>query len=179
MPADVLDRDYLRVVDHHLKNLIPRVQSCFDSSVRRVIDFGCGSGGSAIALAMVYPDVRCCGTDIDTDEIAVACQRAALYGVADRREFHNVAPCERLPFDDRSFEFSLCSSVIEYATERGVRKFCVDEMVRLVKGGGKLFFSVPNRLYPFEIHTGKWAGIGFLAFLRRGQWTQRIGKCVS
>src|SRR5689334_1823809 len=29
-------------------------------------------------------------------------------------------------------------------------------MVRLVKPGGLLFFSMPNRLYPFEIHTRKW-----------------------
>jgi hypothetical protein len=29
-------------------------------------------------------------------------------------------------------------------------------MVQLVRPGGLLFFSVPNRLYPFEIHTRKW-----------------------
>jgi hypothetical protein len=29
-------------------------------------------------------------------------------------------------------------------------------MVRLVAPERCLLFSIPNRLYPFEIHTGKW-----------------------
>jgi SAM-dependent methyltransferase len=156
LPAHILERDYLRIVDHHLNQLIPLVQPYVEPQVRRVIDFGCGSGGSAIALTMVCPDVYCCGTDIDPGEIAVAKDRAQLYGVADRCEFHHVEPCQTLPFPDQSFDLSLCSSVLEYATQKSVRRFCVREMVRLVGGGGVLFFSVPNKLYPFEIHTRKW-----------------------
>ncbi len=156
LAADVLERDYLRIVDHHLQHLLPLLSSCMEAGVRRVLDFGCGSGGSAIALAMVYPNVHCYGTDIDEDEIAVARERAHLYHVADRCEFHHVKACEPLPFAEEYFDLSLCSSVIEYATENAVRMFCVREMVRLVAQRGFLFFSVPNRLYPFEIHTRKW-----------------------
>src|SRR5215468_5961689 len=82
-----LDRDVLRLVDHHLEHLIPRVARYLDADLRRVIDFGCGSGGSAIAVALVYPDVRCTGFDIDPDEVALARERASLYGVAERCEF--------------------------------------------------------------------------------------------
>jgi SAM-dependent methyltransferase len=153
---EVLDRDYLRVVDHHLKNLIPRIEPYIGAGVRRVLDFGCGSGGSAIALAMVFPGVHCTGTDISPEEIYVAERRSALYGVPERCEFRHVAPGERLPFPDGSFDFCQCSSVLEYCVEPGVRQFCVREMLRLLRPGGLLFVSVPNRLYPFEIHTGKW-----------------------
>lgn len=156
LPREVLERDYLRIVDHHLQHLIPRLQPCMELNIRRVLDFGCGSGGSAIALALVYPGVHFYGTDIDADEIAVARERAQLYNVADRCEFQLVNPGQTLPFADGFFDFSLCSSVLEYATEDGVRKFCVQEMVRVVADQGLLFFSVPNRLYPFEIHTRKW-----------------------
>jgi ubiquinone/menaquinone biosynthesis C-methylase UbiE len=156
MPAEQLNRDYLRIVDHHLEYLLPLVQRHLEAKTRRVLDFGCGSGGSAIALALTDPNVHCAGTDIDEQEIEVARKRAELYGVADRCEFHHVAPCQPLPFKPASFDFSMCSSVLEYATEKGVRKFCVQEMTRLVRVDGLLFFSVPNRLYPFEIHTGKW-----------------------
>ena len=55
-PASVIDRDYLRIVDHHLEHLLPQIQRYVGPSTRRVLDFGCGSGGSAIALAMVYPE---------------------------------------------------------------------------------------------------------------------------
>ena len=43
-PSSVVDRDYLRVVDHHLKNLLPHIQLYIEPSTRRVLDFGCGSG---------------------------------------------------------------------------------------------------------------------------------------
>jgi SAM-dependent methyltransferase len=129
-PLAVIERDYLRIVDHHLEHLLPQVQRYIDSSVRRVLDFGCGSGGSAIALAMVYPELHCVGTDIDGEQI--------------------------LPLADNSFDYCQCSSVLEYCTDVPIRKFCIGEMVRLVKPEGLLFFSVPNRLYPFEIHTRKW-----------------------
>jgi SAM-dependent methyltransferase len=155
MPPEIIERDYLRIVDHHLRHLIPKIQRYMRPGIRRVLDFGCGSGGSAIALALVNPDVQCFGTDIDAGEVAVARERAKLYNVADRCEFHHVAPCQPLPFPEASFDFSLCSSVLEYAIEPGVRRFCVQEILRLASRG-LMFFAVPNGLYPFEIHTGKW-----------------------
>jgi SAM-dependent methyltransferase len=156
LAPDVLNRDYLRIVDHHLHKLIPRLQPCIEPDIRRVLDFGCGSGGSVIALALTYPDIHCYGTDIDDNEIRMACERAHLYHVADRCQFQCVPAGKPLPFTEGFFDFCLCSSVIEYATEKEIRTFCVREMVRLVAPCGGLFFSVPNRLYPFEIHTGKW-----------------------
>lgn len=155
-PSSVVDRDYLRIVDHHLEHLLPEIQRYVGPSTRRVLDFGCGSGGSAIALAMVYPDLSCSGTDIDEGAIEVARLRAKLYGVEDRCEFHRVEEGAPLPFDDSSFDFCQCSSVLEYCVDPDVRTFCIQEMVRLVSPQSLLFFSVPNRLYPFEIHTGKW-----------------------
>jgi ubiquinone/menaquinone biosynthesis C-methylase UbiE len=154
-PASVIDRDYLRIVDHHLEHLLPQIQRYIGPSTRRVLDFGCGSGGSAIALTMVYPELTCVGTDIDEDQIEVAKRRAKLYGVQHRCEFHCVAESAPLPLADKSFDFCQCSSVLEYCLG-DVRRFCIDEMVRLVKLNGLLFFSVPNRIYPFEIHTRKW-----------------------
>jgi len=151
------ERDYVHVVDHHLRSLLPKLAGYIDDGTRRVLDFGCGSGGSAIALAMVYPHVFCYGTDVDAGEIEVAAERAALYGVAERCDFRHVPPNERLPFDDGFFDFCLCSSVLEYVVEPSARQFCVREMVRLLAPGGLLFVSVPNRLYPFEIHSW-WRG---------------------
>jgi ubiquinone/menaquinone biosynthesis C-methylase UbiE len=156
LSATVLDRDYLRVVDHHLEHLIPRVGRYLGPDIQHVLDFGCGSGGSAIALALVYPNVTCTGTDIDPEEVAIARERAKLYGVADRCEFHSTCAGQPLPFQDGSFDFCQCSSVLEYAVDVDVRRFCIHEMARLLRPQGLLFCSVPNRLYPFEIHTRKW-----------------------
>lgn len=166
LPAAVLDRDYLRLVDHHLRQLIPRVARYLRTDMRRVMDFGCGSGASAVALALVYPDITCVGTDIYPKEVAIARERAKLYGVADRCEFHCVGPGQSLPFPDASFDFCLCSSVLEYVVEPDTRRFCVQEMARSLHPGGLLFCSVPNRLYPFEIHTRKWGWNYFPKLLR-------------
>jgi SAM-dependent methyltransferase len=165
LPQSELDRDVLRLVDHHLEHLIPAVARYLDTDRHRVIDFGCGSGGSAIAVALVYPDVRCTGFDIDPDEVALAGERASLYGVAERCEFHCVPAGQSLPFADGSFDFCLCSSVLEYVIDRDARRFCVREMARSLRPGGLLFCSVPNGLYPFEIHTGKWGWNHFPALL--------------
>lgn len=156
MPPGVLDRDYLRVVEHHLAHLIPLVQPYIEPHVRRVLDFGCGSGGSAIALALACPEIQCYGTDVDGREIEVARERAALYGVADRCHFEHVSASEILPVADCSADLSLCSSVLEYVTEKQARRFCIQEMLRIVRPNGLLFFSVPNRLYPLEVHSSKW-----------------------
>jgi SAM-dependent methyltransferase len=45
---------------------------------------------------------------------------------------------------------------LEYVTDPRARKACVQEMARVIKPGGRLFMSVPNRLYPVEIHSRKW-----------------------
>jgi SAM-dependent methyltransferase len=155
--AAAFDRDYVRVVDHHLRSLTPKLQSYVDSKTRRVLDFGCGSGGSAIALAMVYPDVVCYGTDVDREEIDIAKERAQLYGVGERCDFRFVPPNQHLPFEGEFFDLCQCSSVLEYVVDSAARRFCVREMVRLIRVDGLLFVSVPNRLYPFEIHSW-WRG---------------------
>jgi len=161
-----MERDHLRVVDHHLEHLIPLIIPHVTSGVRRVLDFGCGSGGSAIALAMVQPHAHIRGTDIELAQVTVARERSTLYGVEERCTFHHVAAGEPLPFPDGSFDLCLCSSVLEYVVDPTARKFCVQEMARLVVPGGILFFSVPNRLYPFEIHTRKWGWNYFPKFFR-------------
>jgi SAM-dependent methyltransferase len=151
------ERDYVDVVDHHLESLLPRLTGYMAPEPQRVLDFGCGSGGSAIALTLVYPRLFCWGTDVDADEVSIAGERAALYGVADRCDFRHVPPNERLPFDDGFFDLCLCSSVLEYVVDRAARAFCVREMTRLIRPGGLMVISVPNRLYPFEIHSW-WRG---------------------
>jgi ubiquinone/menaquinone biosynthesis C-methylase UbiE len=164
--AAAAERDHLRVVDHHLEHLMPLIMPHTRSGVRQVLDFGCGSGGSSVALAMVQSHVHIQGTDIELAQIEVARERASLYGVQDRCRFDFVPAGQPLPFPDESFDLCLCSSVIEYVVDPAARKFCVQEMARLLAPGGALFISVPNRIYPFEIHTMKWGWNYFPKLLR-------------
>lgn len=146
---------FLRRVDQHLEHFVPRLLAAVQGDVRRVFDFGCGTGASSIALAMVFPEIECRGTDINKVEVSIAHERAKLYGVEDRCRFDVVGEDEALPVPSDRFDLCICCSVLEYVTDPKVRKFCVQEMVRVIAPGGLLFMTVPNRLYPVEIHSGK------------------------
>ncbi len=53
----------------------------------RVLDVGCGTGWSSIALARAYPGIRVDGVDLDEASVADARRNAADAGVADRVRF--------------------------------------------------------------------------------------------
>jgi SAM-dependent methyltransferase len=53
----------------------------------RVLDIACGTGWSAIALALRYPNVHLIGIDLDTASIEQARGNAATSGVAERVRF--------------------------------------------------------------------------------------------
>lgn len=146
---------YLRNVDHHLVNFAPRVLACVEDDIHEVFDFGCGSGSGSIALAMLFPEIRCHGVDISPAEVAIGRARAQLYGVGGRCHFECIQPGQALPVSDEAYDLCVCCSVLEYVTDSDVRKLCVQEMVRSIVPGGLLFMTVPNRLYPVELHSGK------------------------
>ncbi|MGH8233167.1 MAG: class I SAM-dependent methyltransferase [Rhodanobacteraceae bacterium] len=146
---------YLHNVDHHLHNFVPKFLPCMDESIRTVFDFGCGSGSGSIAMAMMFPEIRCRGVDISPAEVSIALARARLYGVDDRCEFEVIDEEQALPATSDAFDLCICCSVLEYVTSPAARKLCVQEMIRIIAKGGSLFMSVPNRLYPVEIHSRK------------------------
>jgi 2-polyprenyl-3-methyl-5-hydroxy-6-metoxy-1,4-benzoquinol methylase len=67
----------------------------------RVVDVGCGTGWSSIAIAKAYPRVTVDGIDPDESSIELARRNADTEGVADRVRFHreDAALVERAPFD--------------------------------------------------------------------------------
>lgn len=153
-PANDPDQ-YLHNVRHHLMHFVPRLLASVDGEIHSVFDFGCGSGSGSIALAMMFPEIHCVGFDINPVEIAIAHEQAKLYGVSDRCQFSAFQEGGALPARDGAFDLCICCSVLEYITDPAVRKFCVQEMVRVIAPGGLLFMSVPNRLYPAELHRHK------------------------
>lgn len=125
-----LDR-YLHNVRRHLLHFAPMVLSHIDGGIRTVFDFGCGSGSGSIALALIFPE----GTD--------------------RCQFECIGAGQALPIPSNTFDLCTCCSVLEYIVNPNVRKFCVQEMTRVLVPGGRLVMSVQNRLYPIELHSLK------------------------
>jgi 2-polyprenyl-3-methyl-5-hydroxy-6-metoxy-1,4-benzoquinol methylase len=66
---------------------LPEVVARLEGDGARVLDLGCGTGWSAIALARAFPGVRVHGVDLDEASIAEARRHAEAAGLADRVTF--------------------------------------------------------------------------------------------
>jgi SAM-dependent methyltransferase len=62
---------------------------------------------------------------------------------------------EGLPFPDESFDLILSHEVLEHVRDD---RLAVQEMVRVLRPGGRIVLFVPNRGYPFETHGIFWRG---------------------
>jgi len=77
-------------------------------------------------------------------------------GEASLRSGHIVgAAGESLPFSENSFEIILSHEVLEHVQDD---RAAIEEMVRVVRPGGRMIIFVPNRGYPFETHGMYWRG---------------------
>ena len=59
-------------------------------------------------------------------------------------------PGGRFPFDDKEFEWVFSNAVIEHVGDEAAQLVFVNEMVRV---GQHVFFTTPNRYFPYESHT--------------------------
>ena len=75
---------------------------------------------------------------------------------ARRKSKHIVnAAGEHLPFPDESIDFVLSHEVLEHVQDD---RTAAQEMLRVLRPGGRLALFVPNRGYPFETHGIYWRG---------------------
>ncbi len=54
------------------------------------------------------------------------------------------------PFEDNFFDIGWSNAVIEHVGDREAQLFFLKELVRTCK---KVYFTTPNRFFPFEVHT--------------------------
>ena len=91
-----------------------------------ILDVGCGTGRLLRTLSRVWPNAKYTGADLSDIMIGEARK------LAPAMEFH-IAPAEKLPFPDRSFDVVLSSLTLHHwnDAERGIR-----EIVRVLRPGG-------------------------------------------
>lgn len=126
----------------------------------RILDVGCGTGGTTVALARSELDaVEAVGIDASAQALEAAEVRARGHGLPPRRvRFVHVAAGASLPFAACSFDLVTCISVLEFVSTQGGREALVAEMLRVLKPGGHLYLATPNPLRMRELHSRRWFG---------------------
>jgi 2-polyprenyl-3-methyl-5-hydroxy-6-metoxy-1,4-benzoquinol methylase len=103
------------------------------------LDAGCGTGTHSRWLAA--RGCRVIGVDASSEMVGAA-RLASRQNCPDRLNFFWVQSIARLTMDDRSLDGVLCSSVLEYVPDPVA---CLIEFARVLRPGGLLVTSVPNR----------------------------------
>lgn len=150
----------------------------------QVLEFGCNVGASAVVLAALGAQV----TALDVDEAIVDLARANVsrYQMADSVRLRYTTDSSRLPFADEAFDLVCCNSVLEYIPHAQLPTVMA-EISRVLKPGAVLLITgTSSRLWPREVHSGRW-GVNWLprridrllgrAEYQRGvwPWTARYG----
>lgn len=116
-----------------------------DLNNKKILDVGFGSGGIAVAFNKAGAEMY--GVDVDPE----------LKEIAERNILANKTKAElktydgqKLPYQDNFFDYLLCFSVLEHTS---FPDKLLNDMLRVLKPGGRILLTLPNRYYPKETHT--------------------------
>ena len=145
------------------------VQAAGERLKGRLLENGCGVGMYVQHLEALAGFVT--GIEFDLPRAVEAGQRS--------RHIANAAG-EALPFPAQSFDAMLSHEVLEHVRDD---RSAVQEMLRVLRPGGRIVLFVPNRGYPFETHGIYWRGkyrfgnIPLVNYLPR-RWRNRLAPHV-
>lgn len=124
----------LYLLDQILKNKIPINAN--------ILDAGCGEGRNLIYFLNNGYEV--CGIDQNPDAIKMLqFIIAANYPQYSKNNFQ-VGQLSHLPYDDKSFEFIICSAVLHFAQSESHFLEMMDELDRVLAVKGRLFIRMTS-----------------------------------
>jgi len=146
--------DLANHLDRRLKSnreqVIPWLESFVGLDGARILEIGCGTGASTVALAERGAEIT--AIDIREDSIQVAEDRCRAYGQHASFLAMNGADIRR-DFANRRFEIILFYAVLEHMTHEERRAAMRDSWEMLEPGAFWIVVETPNRLWYFDSHT--------------------------
>ncbi len=145
--------------ERRLRMIIKKI----DLADKKILDFGTGEGVWLNQFAKIAGSDNVFGSDIDAASIEKA--KGQFKGPSENIK---VAAGENLPFPSEYFDVVFSNEVLEHVEDD---KQAVNEMLRVLKPGGKIVLFTPNRGWPFETHgafiRGKyyWGNVPFLPWM--------------
>lgn len=108
----------------------------------RVLDLGCGAGRNAVPLARLGWDVT--GTDLSWPMLRAAMKRAEEEQIGDRMSLV-LAPMDRIPAQDRSFDLLVAHGIWNLARSAAEFRRALGEAARVARPGAGLFVFTFSR----------------------------------
>lgn len=109
---------------------------------KRVLDYGCGSGGSTRKIAE-YGAAEVVGIDISEDSVAIAKKQTEAAGLQDRCRFF-VMDAENMIFEDNSFDIVYSAGVLHHIDLNKA----YPEIARVLKPSGQMICMEPLAYNP-------------------------------
>ncbi len=123
---------------------------------KRLLDFGCGSGASTLALAKLFPDCEMVGVELNDTALDIA-RRIQTFHHAANVSFLRSPDGDSLPPGIGWFDFVMLSAVYEHLLPRERRTVMPLLWSSVNPGGAILINQTPHRYFPKESHsTGLW-----------------------
>ncbi len=147
-------------VSIHLHSICRLLQSQLGPTPQ-ILDLGCGTGATTVALALTKElgARRIVGADPNGFSLRAAAERWAAHQTAGVDVgFQKIEAGRLLPFADQSFDLCLCVSVIEYLGTSHTRQALASEMIRVTRRGGTICLVTPSPFRLFDYHTGRFLG---------------------
>jgi len=130
---------------------------------KKVLDFGCGDGTQTLLFAHHANTIL--GFDVKREEIE------KFFKTIFRNDIKNVCPMsydgQNLPSPDGSVDVVISFEVLEHTQDDSK---ALNEIYRVLKVGGELVMSVPNKAWVFETHGARlpllpWNRVPFFSWL--------------
>lgn len=164
------------------KSVVPWLNATLPLDGAEVLEIGCGTGSSTLALA--EQGARVVGVDILERSIRIAKERCRLHGV-ENVEFV-LANASELPAEirQRRFDWIIFFAALEHMTYHERIKSISDTWSMLPPGGLLCCVDTPNRLWYMDSHTShmpffNWLpddlAIRYAKFCRRTSFTASFG----
>lgn len=148
--------DYLEHLSRRLERFRRTVVPWLDEAERlpgaRILEIGCGTGSSTVALLEQGADVI--AVDVDEEGLAVARTRSALYGLDVDLVVANAVEAGAI-CAERNVNIVVFFATLEHMTHTERMSAMASTWDALPKGGLWCVVEAPNRLWYFDGHTSQ------------------------
>jgi len=148
-----------------VRDLCPEIEHhCGTLAGNRILDFGCGTGATTVALWHHFGSHLAAlhAFDIDEESVAICRQRLSEHGAAEAITPHCAPDFGTIANSLGTFDLVLLNGVLEHIplSVAGLRQKVLRSVFQALAPGGFLFLNeTPNRLWPVDSHTtGLWWG---------------------